>query len=527
MKTASISAAALFQTIGDRHPTFLIDEVDAIFAGNSDRHEDLRGVLNAGNAPGSRVIRGGKDGKPVSYEVYCPKVIAGIATGKLPDTIRDRAIVVPIDRKLRSEPVERLRRRLLQAELDTLRGQLAAWAEQNHELLFRYELRAPLEKISDRLEEAWEPLLAIAELAGGEWPDMARAAAESLAGEGDDDATASHTATWARGPKEVMTLDDVARAWLRYVEFEKERKPSAIRDYTSAVTGENGIVPYFGKTKPVTSIGTEDVDAYRLHLLGCGSRRTAQKKLTLLSGMLVFAKRRRWIVENPREEAERVVVRFSEEINVLSTEQVHAVARAAGDDLLAALFEVAAFTGLRQGELLALRWHHVDFDNRILRVRRNLPSGSFREITPKSHRIRTVPVSDQAMVALDRLSRRERFTAPDDLVFPNQLGKHLLDDVVRDEFYAALGGAALGQLREKDDPIVFHDLRHTFGTTCAARGIDLVKIQNWMGHSDIKTTMRYLHYVPRHDDAALLTAAFAGTNLRTELRAPDMPERIG
>ena len=72
----------------------------------------------------------------------------------------------------------------------------------------------------------------------------------------------------------------------------------------------------------------------------------------------------------------------------------------------------------------------------------------------------------------------------------------------------------------RDDPIVFHDLRHTFGTQCAARGIDLPKIQAWMGHADIQTTMRYLHYVPPHDDTARLTAAFTanvGTEAGTEL----------
>jgi Phage integrase family len=90
---------------------------------------------------------------------------------------------------------------------------------------------------------------------------------------------------------------------------------------------------------------------------------------------------------------------------------------------------------------------------------------------------------------------------------------HLLDDAVRDAFYAALDAAGLGALREKDNPIVFHDLRHSFGTICAAQGIDLLKIKEWMGHADIKTTMRYLHYVPRHDDAALLTAAFAPGNV--------------
>jgi hypothetical protein len=89
------------------------------------------------------------------------------------------------------------------------------------------------------------------------------------------------------------------------------------------------------------------------------------------------------------------------------------------------------------------------------------------------------------------------------------VGAHLDDDNVRDAFYAALAGADLGHLREKDEKIVFHDLRHTFGTMCAARGLDIVKIQKWMGHADIQTTMKYLHYVPQHDDAARLTAAFS------------------
>jgi hypothetical protein len=194
VKVASITSAGLFQTIGDGHPTFLIDEADAIFAGNTERCEDLRGVLNAGNAPGSVVRRGGKDGKPISYDVYCPKVIAGIATGRLPDTIRDRAIIIPIDRKLRTERVERLRRRLLLDELDGLRGELAAWAGHHHDYLTRYDLPEPLEKISDRLEEAWEPLLAIADLAGGDWPLEARNAAEGLAS-GDvaeEDSNAGH-----------------------------------------------------------------------------------------------------------------------------------------------------------------------------------------------------------------------------------------------------------------------------------------------------------------------------------------------
>jgi integrase len=127
-----------------------------------------------------------------------------------------------------------------------------------------------------------------------------------------------------------------------------------------------------------------------------------------------------------------------------------------------------------------------------------------------------VPLSDQAMVTLDALSRREHFTGNDDLVFGNEVGEHGNGDAIRDWFYDALDAAGLGHLREQDDPLVFHDLRHTFGTMCAARGIDLVKIKKWMGHADIQTTMRYLHYVPAHDDAARLTAAFTPDEVGTE-----------
>jgi len=197
VKVASITAAALFQTVARGHPTLLIDEVDAIFGGNGERNEDLRGVLNAGNAPGSPVIRGGKDGEPVSYDVFCPKVLAGIATGRLPDTVRDRAVILSMDRKLRTEQVERLRRRRIQTDVDKLCADLGAWAEQVSGVLVEYDLPEPLEQISDRLEEAWEPLLAIADLAGGEYAARARAAAVDLAVGVEGTATASHTLLFA------------------------------------------------------------------------------------------------------------------------------------------------------------------------------------------------------------------------------------------------------------------------------------------------------------------------------------------
>jgi hypothetical protein len=95
----------------------------------------------------------------------------------------------------------------------------------------------------------------------------------------------------------------------------------------------------------------------------------------------------------------------------------------------------------------ALRCKHVNFADRIVHVRANLSAGSDQEDTPKSGRSRSVPLSDQALVALDGLSRREYFTGEDDLVFGNAVGKHLSDCTARDGFYAALDAAELGHLR--------------------------------------------------------------------------------
>jgi integrase len=290
---------------------------------------------------------------------------------------------------------------------------------------------------------------------------------------------------------------------LRYLEHDRQRKRSTIGDARSTIKVH--LLPAFDDT-PVENITTKDVDTLRERLLaGKLSHRTVQKVMILLHGILGRAKRKGWVAVNVAEDAEKVTVRRSDEFNVLTVEQVHAVAREAVGSL-SAMFVVAAFTGLRQGELLALRWRHVDFANRIVHVQRNYVRG--QEDTPKSHRVRSVPLSDQAAVALDALSLREHFTGPDDLVFPNAVGEHLLDDDVRDEFYDALEDAGLGRLRTKTDPIVFHDLRHSFGTL-AIRNAPVTDVQHWMGHADLATTMRYVHYVPQHDNAARLTDAFS------------------
>ncbi len=163
--------------------------------------------------------------------------------------------------------------------------------------------------------------------------------------------------------------------------------------------------------------------------------------MVLLHGILKRAKRKGWVATNAAEEAERVTVKRSGDFTVLTPEEVHAVARAAKSDQDAAIFVTAAFAGLRLGELRALRWQDVDFGKRIIHVRRGFVAGNFD--VPKSRKVRSVPMVDQVMAALDGLSRRDLYTRLEDLVFPNLFGDPFNDIAVRKRFYAALkqGGA--------------------------------------------------------------------------------------
>ena len=86
------------------------------------------------------------------------------------------------------------------------------------------------------------------------------------------------------------------------------------------------------------------------------------------------------------------------------------------------------------------------------------------EKRPKSDKVRSVPLIDQAAAALDGISQRQHFTAPSDLVFVSELGTYLDDGDLRKRFYSALKRAGLGHKRLEDPPMRFHDLRHTFGT---------------------------------------------------------------
>jgi hypothetical protein len=155
----------------------LFDEIDAVFTGRSRReNEELRALLNNGYRRGTPVLRCvGEGTKQVAkeFDSFCAKALAGI--GCLPETIADRALPITLKRRGRDEHVERFRLKQSPAEAEPIRDRLAAWAAEHEEVLTDAKPVLP-EALDDRAQDVAEPLLAIADQAGGDWPQRARSA---------------------------------------------------------------------------------------------------------------------------------------------------------------------------------------------------------------------------------------------------------------------------------------------------------------------------------------------------------------
>ena len=181
--TGKVSAAALVRKIERDHPTLLLDETDAAFGGDRAYSETLRGVLNLGHRRGvkaSLCIVSGKDVQIGEFDVFGPKVIAGI--GRLPDTVADRSIPIHLKRKRPEESAERFRRRLVEVEAAPLRERLAAWAQMSETASLSGTVLQLPETLSDRQEDIAEPLIAVSEMAEGDWARAGKLALLKLFG---------------------------------------------------------------------------------------------------------------------------------------------------------------------------------------------------------------------------------------------------------------------------------------------------------------------------------------------------------
>jgi hypothetical protein len=183
--TVNATTAAVFRSLaGERPPTLFIDEADTIFGTKrvAEQNEELRALLNAGHQRGRPALRCvGPQQTPTEFPTFAMAALAGIGT--MPDTITDRAINITMMRRAMGEPVSQVRARRDEPVLHGLRDQLAVWAQAHAEELTNAVPEMPVE---DRAADTWEPLIAVADAAGGQWPQMAREACLAMVAGADD-----------------------------------------------------------------------------------------------------------------------------------------------------------------------------------------------------------------------------------------------------------------------------------------------------------------------------------------------------
>ena len=304
---------------------------------------------------------------------------------------------------------------------------------------------------------------------------------------------------------EAVTIGELGRRFMVHQE-RMGRKKSTRAAVESSLRVH--LEPFFGE-RVVNSITHEHVAdlVVVLEQRGLGPK-SIRNCVGALSAMINFARapQRRWITGNPCEGLELPAVPERDGFRYLTLEQVDALVRGVAPGphggLDAAMYRTAAMTGLRLGEMIALRWRDVDWSASAIRVRSNYVLGEFG--TPKSRRsTRSVPMADEVAGALERHYQAAGCPGDDELVFPDpRTGRPLDKAAVLRRMRKALAAAGL------DESHCVHDLRHTFGTAMAAGGVPIRTLQEWMGHRDIQTTQRYADYAPRARDAGLVAAAF-------------------
>lgn len=345
------------------------------------------------------------------------------------------------------------------------------------------------------------------------------------------------------------TFDDAVARWLDYLTNEKRAKPATIKDYEKMLcrpvaSKKRGrphkarLMRSFGG-RLLADIHTEDIARFLGDLDREGmSARMVNKHRTVLHSIFEFARRKDTygLRENPaadttrRPEAGAAAIEIFEPWELVRVADVaraglhrrtgsYAHSRFSAETWAqwrrmneqdAVLFLVAGFSGLRMGELRALRWKDVDLGGELITVSRAFSWDV--ETTTKTRKVRIVPLARQAKEVLSELRGRDRFAGREDFVFCRPDGGAIDSSAIRNRFVAAQDAAGVRRRR-------FHDLRHTFGSLMIRR-FDLRAVQSMMGHANITTTQRYLHSRPRADDVEKMSDLFdAGAGPEEEAAA--------
>lgn len=305
-----------------------------------------------------------------------------------------------------------------------------------------------------------------------------------------------------------VTVADAAQRLLS-LRKRRGRRETTLSTYRSIL--DTHILPRFGD-RALCRVTSDDIDAMIEEMQMEGKQpKTIINTTTLLYQVFDLGRKKKWCHENPCEAIERPEIPDRAEIRFLTPDEIDRLLVAVDTEAKPfgvtdrRIFMTAALTGLRQGELLALRWRDIDFAAGRIRVRRNYVRGHWG--TPKSKRgLRSVPMVNRLAADLRKHYADGNYRDPDDLVFGHpDTGEVLSHTRLVRRFKKAVEKAAVGQTEQITGPdgktitrvlTRFHDLRHSFGTRMAAGAVPMRTLQEWMGHRSISTTEIYADYAP-------------------------------
>ena len=342
-----------------------------------------------------------------------------------------------------------------------------------------------------------------------------------------------------------VTVRELSREWLCWLEEVRGAKPSTITDYRYLLRepGERyrrghrktrgRIMQAFGdrSAEEVTTVEASrflrsldregltprNINKHRQVLAGIFAYGCRADTFALATNPIIGTDKRR---EDPPaaldyyevEEVEalaRACERGQQRVGHVIVDPAEQAVRSLEDQQDAEAFRLLFYTGLRLGEVLTLRWDDVDLDDRVLLVRRGLSAG--HETLPKGRRHRFVPLSTPACSALSRLATRKDFTNPDDYVLVNRWGRRLEPSALRQRYKRGCQAAGLRSVR-------LHGLRHAAGSLIA-RTSDPVFVRDFLGHAKLSTTDRYVSAKLRPEEFKRLDDAFASVQVAPTVAA--------
>lgn len=306
------------------------------------------------------------------------------------------------------------------------------------------------------------------------------------------------------GEARRVTVETAGAEYCRRLAVNNAKKSYRL---TQAADLRNHLVPFFG-SKTLDKIQVKDVERYIAAKQSQLSLKTIRNHVNTLHSIFDLGIKQGWCATNPVKLADRPTIRKTEtRIRFLDLDELERLVSTpypvdTWGSVEPALYLTAAMTGLRQGELLGLRWRDVDFDARRIRVVENYVRGEFNN--PKSEEsARSIPMGQKVADALANLRSRSHYSHDGELVFAHpETGRPLDRSKLSRRYNQAIGRAEVPR-------VTFHELRHTFGTTMAKAGVPRRTIQAWMGHEDGSTTDIYMHYAPSANEVEVVDKAFS------------------